>query len=67
MENVDGVSYNEAKNMLIVQYRGGHRVAYQPVNPENYAEIVKSNCLSEVIHKTTRQLNVVGIAQQRGH
>jgi len=67
MENVDCVSYDEANNILTVEYRGGHRVAYRPVNPESYAEVVKGDCFNRVIHKLVRQPQVVGIRQQRGH
>jgi len=50
-----------------VRYQGGSVVQYRPVNPENYTEIVMSNCLSQAVQKTIRQTHVVGIAQQRGH
>jgi hypothetical protein len=66
-ENVNYVFYDETNNLLTVEYRGGSVVVYQPVNPENYAEVIKSNCLSKAVHKITRQPNVVGITQQRGH
>jgi len=67
LANVDNVLYNEQENILTVRYQGGSVVQYRPVNPENYTEIVMSNCLSQAVQKTIRQTHVVGIAQQRGH
>ena len=61
------MQYNEALNVLIVTYQGGTVCNYTPVNPENYAGIVKSNCLSSALHKTIRNHNIVGVTSPRGH
>ena len=65
--NVSSIFYNEAENILTVQYNSGKRVEYQPVNPENYVEVLIGNCLSQAVHKVTRQTQIVGTVQQRGH
>ena len=67
LANVDNVLYNEKENILTVRYQGGSVVQYRPVNPENYTEIVMSNCLSQAVQRIIRHPYVVGIAQQRGH
>jgi hypothetical protein len=65
--NVNCIAYDERNNLLTVEYGGGHRVVYQPVNPESYTEVLKSDCFNRAIHKLVRQPQVVGIRQQRGH
>ena len=65
--DVSNIVYNEAENILTVQYNSGKMVEYQPVNPENYVEVLLGTCLSQAVHKVTRQPQVVGTVQQRGH
>jgi hypothetical protein len=67
LTHVSSVKYNESKNLLTVIYAGGSEVEYSPVNPENYTELIKDQCLSTAVHKMVRTPNVVGTVKQRGH
>ncbi len=65
--HVASIKYNDKQNELTVTYQGGSTVTYHPVQAENYAELVKANCLDRAINKLIRVPHIVGITQLRGH
>ncbi|MFA5252348.1 MAG: KTSC domain-containing protein [Phycisphaerae bacterium] len=66
-DDVKTINYSESSNTLTVTYQGGTTCHYRPVNPENYAEIVKADCLSKVLHGVLRRSGIVGITSSRGN
>lgn len=67
LTHVNSVKYNESENLLTVIYAGGSEVEYRPINSESYAELIKGQCLSAVVHRMVRVPNVVGTVKRRGH
>ena len=67
LSHIQDVSYNEPENVLTVIFGGGHVTLYHPVNPENYTEVIRADCLDRAINKLIRTPSIVGIAQKRGH
>jgi hypothetical protein len=65
--HIKSTAYDEAENLLTVTFGGGHVTLYHPVNPENYVEVIKADCLDRAINKLIRTPSIVGIAQKRGH
>ena len=61
LDNIQEFNYFEEDNKLVVTYQGGTVSTYHPVNPENFAEIIKSDCLIRAIRKVIRQPHIVGV------